>query len=251
MDLIQGIGERYLMGKANAAPQQFEDYAKKQFKGDTAAVPAKARTATPDIGTNKELEELRKQLAEVKASQKKSAAAPSGRRQSVETAVSRGRSRRPRALNESPPVKEVPAAEKPNHHGDPENGRRKAQATENTRETIKTPSSSSVKAPTTHPVTLNGGYRESLVPHSQPKAHSIPAGRSRESHSMIPSVHSHKTADYTKDHLAMERPIPANDLCVVEVMEEESQSRRRDRRTKSHVVEVIEKKGNRTRYAIG
>ena len=72
MDFIEGIGERYLMGKANAAPQMLENLAKKQFA--SATNPKKAQEATqasssstlPSSDKDQEIAKLRKELAEMK-----------------------------------------------------------------------------------------------------------------------------------------------------------------------------------------
>ncbi|KAL8858656.1 MAG: hypothetical protein Q9198_010675, partial [Flavoplaca austrocitrina] len=128
MDLIEGIGQRYLMGKANAAPQQVENLVKKQLKGDAATASGKVGSAAPNVARDKEIKDLRKQLAEVKAGQNKSVApnvrknkeianmrkqlpemnaaqmekvtGPTGRRESIESVASRGRSKTPREPKE-------------------------------------------------------------------------------------------------------------------------------------------------------
>ena len=67
MDFVQGIGERYLMGKANAAPQMLENLAKEQFKStpDPKAEAAQASTL-PKPEKNDEIAKLRKELAEMR-----------------------------------------------------------------------------------------------------------------------------------------------------------------------------------------
>ncbi len=73
MDLIQGIGERYLMGKANAAPQMLENMAKKQFSSatDTKAQAAQA-SILPSSEKDDQIAKLRKELAETKLQKGKS-----------------------------------------------------------------------------------------------------------------------------------------------------------------------------------
>ncbi|KAL8646278.1 MAG: hypothetical protein Q9226_006936 [Calogaya cf. arnoldii] len=260
MDFIEGIGERYLMGKAYAAPQQLENLAKKQFKGDAAAtsVSAKPQSAAPNVGKNKEIEDLKKQLAEIKAAQKKPATEPSERRKSIESAVSRGRSKNPRELHESPPGNKIQAAENPHHHHHAQADRSKGRgpAAGSTREMpAGKSSSSSVNAPTARPVTLTG-HGERHAPRTGQNNHSTPTGQGRSSHHkaqapvVTNSIHQRNITDHSRGESASQRPRPATDLCVVEVMEEEPRNRRRDRGQRSNVVEVIEKKGNRTRYIV-
>lgn len=67
MDFVQGIGERYLMGKANAAPQMLENIAKKQFASasDPKALATQA-SALPTTEKDEEIAKLRKELAETR-----------------------------------------------------------------------------------------------------------------------------------------------------------------------------------------
>ncbi|KAL8852701.1 MAG: hypothetical protein Q9221_002461 [Calogaya cf. arnoldii] len=260
MDFIEGIGERYLMGKAYAAPQQLENLAKKQFKGDAAATSASAKpqSAAPNVRKNKEIEDLKKQLAEVKAAQEKPANEPSERRKSIESAVNRGRSRKARERHESPPGKKIQAAENPHHHHHAQADRSKGKgpAVGNAREMpAGKSSSSSVSAPTARPATLTR-HGERHAPRTGQKDYSTATGQGRSSHGkaqarlVTNAIHQRNITDHSRGASASQRPRPATDLCVVEVMEEEPRNRRRDRGQRSNVVEVIEKKGNRTRYVV-
>ncbi|KAI4221119.1 MAG: hypothetical protein L6R36_007119 [Xanthoria steineri] len=254
MDLIEGIGQRYLMGKANAAPQQLENLVKKQWKGDAAAAPAKAPAASPDVGNNKEVEALRKQIAEMRAVQGKSAAGPSERRKSIESVVSRGRSKTPREWNESSPAKRLQSANTPPyHHAEPEKSRRKAPAAGRARETPPGKPSSSV-----NPSATASGRPVTQKSHGERHNHSTstPAGRGRDADSKAQApvvttpVHQFNTTGSTRLDSASERPRPATDFCVVEVTEEEPRGQRRVRQGRLNIVEVLEKKGNRTRYVV-
>ncbi|KAL8744440.1 MAG: hypothetical protein Q9190_003312 [Brigantiaea leucoxantha] len=60
MDLLQGISERYLLGKANAAPQQLENYVKKQLKGPVE--PAQQLSTPAETAKDQEIARLKKQL---------------------------------------------------------------------------------------------------------------------------------------------------------------------------------------------
>ena len=67
MDFIEGIGERYLMGKANQVPQKLENLAKKQFSSATDTRKQAAQASTlPSEEKDQEIAKLRKQLAETK-----------------------------------------------------------------------------------------------------------------------------------------------------------------------------------------
>ena len=83
MDFVEQIGERYLMGKANAAPQQLENLVKKQFAGGTekpgggekAASAAGAASSEKEVGKGSaekdaEITKLRAQLAQSKLERK-------------------------------------------------------------------------------------------------------------------------------------------------------------------------------------
>ncbi|KAL8755236.1 MAG: hypothetical protein Q9199_003797 [Rusavskia elegans] len=240
MDLIEGIGQRYLVGKANAAPQQLENLAKKQFRGDAATAPAKAENTAPKVGNNKEIEKLRKQLAEVKAAQNKSA-----KPAKVESAAPNfGENKEIKELRKQ--LDEVKAAEKP---------KTQAPASANARDipTGKPPSSANaLPATSTHPV-IQTGHGERHAPRNGPNYHSTPTGQRRDSRGkaqapvVMSRIQERNIFDSTRLDSASQRPRPATDLCVVEVVEEEP---RKQRRGRTNVVEVIEKKGNRTRYAV-
>ncbi|KAI4275597.1 MAG: hypothetical protein LQ337_003109 [Flavoplaca oasis] len=271
MDLIEGIGQRYLMGKANAAPQQVENLVKKQFTGDAATASGKAGSAAaPNVVKDKEIEDLRKQLAEVKAAQNESAApnvrknkemrkqlpemkkaarmektatGSTGRRESIESVASRGRSKTPRE-----PKKE-------SHYPRPKKSEQRPPAAENVREMPKAKSSSSANAPIARPVTLPS-YD---MPGIRPNKHSIRVDRGKDSHGKAPTpapvtstpTHQRNITDRARLDSRSERPRPATDLCVVEVTEEEEPpTRRRERGGRLNVIEVVERRGNRTRYVV-
>ncbi|KAL8834299.1 MAG: hypothetical protein Q9176_007577 [Flavoplaca citrina] len=282
MDLIEGIGQRYLMGKANAAPQQVENLVKKQLKGDAATASGKVGSAAPNVARDKEIKDLRKQLAEVKAGQNKSVApnvrknkeianmrkqlpemnaaqmekvtGPTGRRESIESVASRGRSKTPREPKESHPSTAVQSARIPRHHARPKDIEQGRPAAENVREMPRANSSSSTYAPTARPVTLPP-YD---IPGIRPDKHSIRTDPGKDFHGKTPTpapvattpTHQRNITDRTRLDSASERPRPATELCVVEVTEEEPRTRRRDRGARSNVVEVVEKRGNRTRYVV-
>ncbi|KAL8890424.1 MAG: hypothetical protein Q9192_005874 [Flavoplaca navasiana] len=266
MDLIEGIGQRYLMGKANAAPQQVENLLKNQFKGDAVTANGKAASAAPNIARDKEIEDLRKQLAEVKAAQNKSVApnvrknkeienmqrqfpemkaarmgkvtGPTGRRESIESVASRGRSKTPREPKES--------------HPRPKKSEQRPPPTGHADEMPRAKQSSSTNAPTARPVTLPPHD----MPGIRPDKRSIRIDPGKDSHGKAPTpapvtTHQRHITDRARLDERSEHPRPATDLCVVEVTEEEPRTRRRDRGARSNVVEVVEKRGYRTRYVVG
>ncbi|KAI4160394.1 MAG: hypothetical protein LQ342_005718 [Letrouitia transgressa] len=60
MDFLEGIGERYLLGKANAAPQQLENLVKKQFQGPPK--PAQQNLGPAETAKDQEISRLKGQL---------------------------------------------------------------------------------------------------------------------------------------------------------------------------------------------
>ena len=70
---VEGIGERYLIGKANAVPHQLENLVKKQFTsaGDEKAQTAEA-SALPTGNKDEEIARLRQQLEDAKLGKHKS-----------------------------------------------------------------------------------------------------------------------------------------------------------------------------------
>lgn len=69
MEFIEGIGQRYLIGKANNVPQQLETLAKKQFSSSPAndlKAQANQASALPSDEKDQEIAKLRARLAETK-----------------------------------------------------------------------------------------------------------------------------------------------------------------------------------------
>ncbi|CAF9938835.1 MAG: hypothetical protein HETSPECPRED_001398 [Heterodermia speciosa] len=64
MDFLKDLGERYLERKAYAAPQQFENLAKKEFKAAIGQKKPAFNTTTTTRSKDHEIATLRKQLAE-------------------------------------------------------------------------------------------------------------------------------------------------------------------------------------------
>ena len=87
MDFLENVGQRYLERRAYAAPQQLENFARKQFntaEGDERHI-GKSPTTAPSNDKREEKASLQKQLAEVTA--KKPAKAESGSKFEIPTAA--------------------------------------------------------------------------------------------------------------------------------------------------------------------
>ena len=88
MDFLENVGQRYLERKAYAAPQQLENFAKKQFKtarGGEKPIGQPPTTVPSKGGREEGMASLQKQLAEVKA--EKPAKAEFGGRSELPTAA--------------------------------------------------------------------------------------------------------------------------------------------------------------------
>ncbi|KAI4235719.1 MAG: hypothetical protein L6R40_006408 [Gallowayella cf. fulva] len=258
MDFIEGIGQRYLAGKANAVPQQLEALVKKQLKSDSAPAPAKGGTTAPLIGRNSEIEELRKQLAEVKAVQNKGQETKRERRQSIESVASRGRSRKPRA--EGNHEKPFRSSHVPHHHTMSERPSHKKSATGKAREAPAERRSSSANALTAASIRSNipMDHQEAHKPRSNLDgiSHSASSNHDRVPHTAGSfltepnKIDQSRPSHSTSQNVASEKPRPAADFCVVEVTEEAASRQRRPYRDNADLVEVVEKRGNRTRYVV-
>ncbi|KAI4117549.1 MAG: hypothetical protein LQ338_007534 [Usnochroma carphineum] len=254
MDFIEGIGERYLLGKANAVPQQLENLAKKQLKGDETA----AKAPSPDLNAqkDKEIERLRKQLAEAKLSEEQQAKKVP---KSVGSVGGEGQKFKQRASSEraksisgrsarSEPVKQS--------HGDTVKVKHRRKAEKEADGTPKRGRSDSIKTAI--------GARPHLAHYAHHEEAHKPqstGGRSTDELAMtsprdLPPAAARKFAVQGEEgqkmgqSLASEQPRPATDFCVVEVTEEDPQRRRRRRHSGANVVEVIEKDRHRTRYVV-
>ncbi len=282
MDFIEGVGQRYLMGKANAVPQQLETLAKKQFKGDASA---KAEPAAPNVGNgknkeidelreqlamakaaqlkppaasddgndkNKEIEKLRKQLAKAKAIQEKPSAGPAGIKERLGSLASKERSKNLHEEAGSDSGKSVKGTRVP-HHVDsekPPTGHHAQKSAPRGATSVRDLAFPSQSA----------GHRQTSASHSERENRPM-----RAAHGEIP-CDGHQTQVKTSQsnpgtivqastHVSIfEQRRPAADLCVVEVTEEEPlrhrQAHRRAHQEHSNVVEVIERRGSRTRYIV-
>ncbi|KAL8857641.1 MAG: hypothetical protein Q9178_005806 [Gyalolechia marmorata] len=273
MDFIEGVGQRYLMGKANAVPQQLETLAKKQFKGDTSA---KAEPAAPNVGNgkNKEIDELREQLAKAKAAQLKPPAAPdvgNGKKKEIEElrkqlAKAKAIQQKPGAGSDSGKSAKgtrVPhhvdsKKSPPSHHAESKRSDHKSTAAREAYEKSAPRGATSVRdlAFPSH----SASHRQTSASHSDQKNRSM-----RAAHGEIPwdedqtpvmtSQSNRGTMVPASTQVSIsEQRRPAADLCVVEVTEEKPlrhrQAHRQAHQEHSNVVEVIERRGSRTRYIV-
>ncbi|KAL8958407.1 MAG: hypothetical protein Q9193_004528 [Seirophora villosa] len=246
MDFIGNIGERYLVGKANAVPQQLENLAKKQVKGDDSA--AKTKSPDQDAGKDKEIEKLRTELAKAKLAQEKQAKET---RAGVDTGKTEERRKKSHSVvgsasGKSPRSKHAHSKQR-HAAAEFEDMPRRGRS-----DSIKT-------AFAARPQITDLMQRKET-----PKSHST-GGKDRgkaleaahENSSTVEASHVGKSPATRGDDIPQtvqavvsERPRPATDLCVVEVTEEEPRRRRTTHSGRAHVVEVIEKDRNRTRYVI-
>ncbi|KAI4200820.1 MAG: hypothetical protein LQ346_002301 [Caloplaca aetnensis] len=257
MDFVQGIGERYLIGKANAAPQQLENLAKKQFlKGDDPATP-KAPPAVLDAGKDKEIEKLRKELAVAKLSQKKHG---KQREASADSKMANESDRKPPSVVENFSGKSPVSRRVPQTHSKPTERSHKHKIADEAHEprgrsdSIKT--ANAARRHSADPVKFREvNYSSSSSPHAHRQAQASEA-RQRVLQAMsTQAVASNQTSrgERTYQPIATtvsQRPRQTTDLCVVEVLEEEPLRRRRTHQSRANVVEVIERDKNRTRYVV-
>ncbi|KAL8965332.1 MAG: hypothetical protein Q9197_006563, partial [Variospora fuerteventurae] len=215
MSFIGHIGERYLVGKANAVPQQLENFAKKQVRGyDTAP---KDKLPGQNTGKDKEIEKLRAELAKVQLSQETWAKEVTPREEIGER---RGKSHSA-AGNASGKSKHVPQvhSKAADFHEMPRRGR-----------------SSSIKTafaarPQMADITYRTQARRSHSTGVEHRGRAPEAGQENLSMMEVSSVGKNPATRREDMHrttqaVMSERPRPATDLCVVEVTEDEPQRRR-------------------------
>ncbi|KAL8790091.1 MAG: hypothetical protein Q9213_000793 [Squamulea squamosa] len=257
MDLIEGVGQRYLMGKANAVPQQLENLAKKQFNNNDTAAPAKAKPSAPDSGKNKEIEKLRQQLAEAKATQNKFSAVASERRKSMGSVASKERSKKPQERTESI-LGKIGKSGKSAHvpqHVEAEIPKRGMVAASRAREPSLGKLSNFADVSTAVSA-RSVDHGEGQAPYNKRHSHSTPNGPERNPNQQLLGPNATASTalsriTHTTSHIPIrERIRPTMDLCVVEVTEEEPRSHQRSSQSSRNVIEVIERHGKRTKYVI-
>ncbi|KAI4151566.1 MAG: hypothetical protein L6R39_001994 [Caloplaca ligustica] len=261
MDFIEGIGERYLIGKANAVPQQLENLAKKQLKGDGAAAAEAGPASLNNTGKDEEIERLRRELADAKLSKAKQEVEKK-KRSVVGSGVMIGErpgKSQPAAGNVSgksarsghaPHAPSKPAERKYNHVVSSEATQKQAQRRGRS-DSIKT--AVAARPHLAEPVKFREvRYSKDETPHQRG-----PVDEHRKNTEMISSQASTKNRAHRGEetHKIIQSTVlkqyrSAPDLCVVEVTEEEPLTRRLKNRNEANVVEVIERDRNRTRYVI-
>ena len=277
MDFIEGIGERYLAGKANAVPQQLENLAKKQFQGNAAP---KTEPAAQDVGKNNEIESLRKQLAEYKLGEGKQEKNGPERSKSIgvserKAPASRSPQRAASISNRSAKSNHGAHSHTKSEFAKHERSARKAQESprRGRSESIKTAiAAKELKAQ----YNKFGGNHQTLsdsIRHSsevpEPSHQSTPA-RNHRAATDSPASAGEMQYKATRN-VTPKRPQSVTDVCIVEVIDEEpqrqwrrnassrnvanvtveeTQRRQRPKASSGNMVELVEKDKNRTRYVI-
>ncbi|KAI4088702.1 MAG: hypothetical protein L6R37_008159 [Teloschistes peruensis] len=253
MDFIEGIGERRLIGKANAVPQQLEGLVKNQLKGEKPN--ATTSSAGQDLARDREIEELRRQLAEIRTGQNGSQAhghdkdskVHSGKKGPVPAKLQQQAAS---VSGESTRSKHVSSNHRSEHH---EHKKASKEPWRGRSDSIKT----------------------ALAARSHSNSHQS-HGRAQSSHSRTRAISpkgsvSHNEKTYSANHeIAFTTPVyqerysqppPSQhkrperarsdpDICVVEVTEEEPRRQRRTNPGKVNFVEVLENNRGRTRYVV-
>lgn len=255
MEFVQNIGERYLLGKANAVPQQLENLAKKQLKGDD--VTPKVAPTAQDVGQEKEIEELRKELAEAKLGREKQGKES---KPSKDSKPMKENSRKSQSVAGSVTGRSSRSKHAPHAHSKPTERTHKNKAAE-AHETPRRGRSDSIKtAIAARPHSANpvkfGEVHYSRSDHNALLGGKAPEMRHRDLQTMGPKATANNHADRGEQvhkiiqSTRSEQPRPAADFCVVEVTEDEPLRRRRRRNGRANFVEVIERDSNRTKYVI-
>lgn len=259
MDFVEGIGRQYLQRKANAVPQQLEDLAKKQFNGDTAAT--KSHPATQNVGKDKEIEKLRRELAETKRGKGKPEKEVGDGIALVETKAKEFKPIKSPERSKSAATQPTKSASMPHGRARPQAPTHERHASEATEAMLIRGRSSSVQTATAtkkrslkhekHPQHKdNEGFHGSN--RRLPAMASISRYPPSTNHEVAATASAHQDEQVHKivSRTISERPRPATDLCLVEVIDEEPQRKRPANRSGRNVVEVVEKDRNRTRYII-
>ncbi|KAL8704108.1 MAG: hypothetical protein Q9201_002722 [Fulgogasparrea decipioides] len=257
MDFIEGVGQRYLERKANAVPQQVEDLVKKRVNGDPAA-PNKTGPVVQNSVKDKEIADLKKQLAEAKLSQNGRQAETTERKQSVRsvaasTVSTKSRKHAGSVSGESARLR--PASGDYDLKGDREH---KHAVTGND---FRRGRSDSIKTAVAALPPSSGhhkGQKEANKPRSTDGSHfNLPSQRDDKIlHSADQKivfktpVYQQKTMPPSSEEQASRRSRSASDIFVVEVIEDEPRKPRRTHRGNANVAEVIERDRYRTRYVI-
>ncbi|KAL8728164.1 MAG: hypothetical protein Q9181_005438 [Wetmoreana brouardii] len=257
MDFVEGIGQRYLERKANAVPQQVEDLVKKRITGDTAALNKVGPTDQSPV-KDKEIADLRKQLAEAKLSQGSRQPEVTERKQSIRSEAKSSISAKPRKQAGSVSGESTRSKPASGHHalkGD------RVHKHAFTGDDFRRGRSDSIKTAVAALPPSSGhhkGQKEAHKLRSTDGSHSHPPlQRADENlHSADQKivfktpVYQERTVVSSSQEQASRRSRSASDICVVEVIEDEPRKPRRTHRGNANVAEVIERDMYRTRYVI-
>ncbi|KAL9601608.1 MAG: hypothetical protein Q9219_002442 [cf. Caloplaca sp. 3 TL-2023] len=261
MDFIEGIGQRYLERKANAAPQQLEDLAKKRLKGNDspkAATTANPQSAAQNVDRDKEIEKLRRELAEAKLGEAKSGKHVTDSRSLGGTGGEKPRESPARAKSISG------LSERPSHdHASSGKGAHQPRSTKEPSGSVRRGRSSSVKTAIAakHPSLEHDKHdkhediHKSYLNAAKPLAST--AGSDHRRPPLLNHVASAKSPAHEGEKASRlvqgstsQRPRTATDYSVVEVIEEEPQRRQRAKPRSRNTVDLVERDRNRTRYVV-
>ncbi|KAI4182868.1 MAG: hypothetical protein L6R41_005726 [Letrouitia leprolyta] len=282
MDFIEGIGQSYLNRKAYAIPQQLENLAKKQFSGGDAAAAAaapvagaKANSTPQNIEKDKEIERLRRELAETKLNTKRPkvdkevadaktlANIKAKRSSATESPVKKSKStsskQQPTKSTSKPPHNSHATKQEATHEH--RQAIEAAAAAETTSKRGRPPSAKTATAAKKPPLDLSKfdrSEKNSTTNHSQidKRRHHTTASTPHHDHqpaitSSTPVHRVEKVQEITSRQMT-QKPRPATNYSLVEVIDEEEEPPRRERRAmrREPVAEVVEKDRRRTRYVV-
>ncbi|KAL8869599.1 MAG: hypothetical protein Q9174_004154 [Haloplaca sp. 1 TL-2023] len=251
MDFVQNIGERYLLGKANAVPQQLESAVKQRVKGQPQAS-GKGDSTPQTSGKDDEIAALKKQLAEAKLNRKGATPNREGGRNppTPKPQASVAPSKKPRSLSgDSARSKRAPST--PSHISKEPHERHERRRGRS--DSIKTAVAArpQLKAPSKN-------HREAQRPHSTDTVHSKAKSRAHDEKfcskdreiAFTKPVYQDRGLQSLPQSEHLRRSESDDDFCVVEVTEEEPRREHRGQPSRKNVIEVMESHKYRTKYVI-
>ncbi|KAL9586254.1 MAG: hypothetical protein Q9212_001030 [Teloschistes hypoglaucus] len=254
MDFIEGIGERYLIGKANTVPQQLEGLVKNKFKGENPAA------AAGPVGQNaikdREIEELRKQLAEIKAGQNGSQTHGHDKEPKVHSGKKGSVPAKPQKQAASVSGESSKSKQVSSHHRHERHEHKKASKEEPRRgrsDSIKTAvaAKSHSNSHQSHGRAHSSHSRTTAFSHKESVSHNEKIYSANHEIAFTTPVYQERYAQPAPSlYKQLERARSDPDICVVEVTEEEPRRQPRPRPGRANFIEVLEKDRGRTRYVV-
>ncbi|KAL8954182.1 MAG: hypothetical protein Q9183_007286, partial [Haloplaca sp. 2 TL-2023] len=240
---------RYLIGKANAAPQQLENVVKQRVKGQPSG-PGKVDTPSQPSQKDDEIAMLKNQLAEAKLNQTK--AAPKRgetKRSTAKSQASVAPSKQIRSLSgDSARSKRAPSTlglvdkEQRERHE-----RRRGRS-----DSIKTAVAAQpqLKALSKNHEVQRPHSTDTLRSKAKSKAHDEKIYSANQEIAFKKPVYPKSSLQSLPQSEYPQRPESDDEFCVVEVTEEDPRLQRRVQPSRKNVVEVIERDKYRTKYVI-